>query len=45
MATSIDQLVRELRGFRARKAVLKELRAGIRQPFPAVRAAIKESAL
>jgi hypothetical protein len=45
VATSIDQLVRELRGFRNRKAILKELRAGIRKPFPVVRQRIKAYAL
>lgn len=44
MATDIDQFVRELRGFRERKAVLKELRSGIRRPFPAVRKAIRKNA-
>ncbi len=45
MATSIDDFVRELRGFNDRKVVLKELRAGIRKPFPAVRKAIRANAL
>lgn len=44
MATSIDVLVAELRSFRDRKVVLKELRTGIRKPFPAVRRAIKDRA-
>lgn len=44
MAT-IDHVVRELRGFVARKEVLKQLRKEIREPVPAVRKAIKASAL
>jgi hypothetical protein len=45
MATSMDQFVRELRAFNNKKAVLKELRLGIRRPFPAVRKKIKKSAI
>lgn len=45
MATDIDQFVRELHSFRERKVILKELRSGIRKPFPKVRAAIKQRAL
>lgn len=44
MATSIDEFVRELRSFRDRKVVLKELRAGIRKPLPAVRKSIRARA-
>lgn len=45
MATDIDQFVRELRSFNDRKVILKELRVGIRRPFPAVRKSIKSRAL
>jgi len=45
VATDISRFVQELRGFRERKAVLKELRIGIRRPFPAVRKRIKASAI
>lgn len=44
MAT-VEQLMAELRGFKDRKVVLKELRAGIRNPFPEVRKRIKKNAL
>jgi hypothetical protein len=45
MATDIDAFVRELRGFRERKVVLKEMRAAIRRPFPIVKQRIKDWAL
>jgi hypothetical protein len=45
MATSLEQFGRELRGFRDRKVILRELRVGIRKPLPAVRKRIKERAV
>jgi hypothetical protein len=45
MAVSIEEFVRELRGFQDRKVVLKELRKGIRRPFPAVRKAVRKNAV
>lgn len=44
VATDIDQFLRELRAFTDRKIVVKELRSGIRKPFPAVRAKIRAKA-
>lgn len=45
MATDIDAFRRELRGFADRKVVLRELRKGIREPFPAVRKRIRATAV
>lgn len=42
---SLDQLVTDLRRFRARGEVAKALRARIREPLPAVRRAIKRRAV
>ncbi len=45
MATSIDELVRELRTFRDRKEVLAAMRKGIRAGVPAVRQKIRQVAV
>jgi len=45
VAISVDQLVRELRGFDRRGEVIKAMKAGIRKPVPAVRKAIRGHAL
>jgi hypothetical protein len=45
MATNVDRLVAELRGFRDRKAVLAAMRKGIRAGVPPVRKAIRARAL
>jgi hypothetical protein len=45
MAGSLDQLVRDLRGFEGRREVTKALRARIRKPVPQIRRAIKARAL
>lgn len=45
MSTSLEQFGRELRAFRDRKVILRELRVGIRKPFPAVRKRIKDRAV
>jgi len=42
---SIDALIRDLKGFEARREVTKALRRQIRQPIPAVRKAIRRRAL
>jgi len=42
---SIEALVRDLRGFRARQEVIVQLRKRIREPIPAVRRDIKAEAL
>lgn len=42
---SIDELIRDLKGFEARKEVTKALRKQIRQPVPAVRKAIRKRAM
>jgi hypothetical protein len=44
VAISVDQLVRELRGFDRRGEVIKSMKVGIRKPVPAVRKAIKARA-
>jgi hypothetical protein len=41
----IQALVRDLRGFTARKEVIRQLRTEIRKPVPTVRAAIKRNAV
>lgn len=35
---SVEQVIKDLRGFQDRKIVIKELRAGLRKPLPAVTA-------
>ena len=45
MASSLDNLIRDLRKFDDRKEVVKQLRQEIRKPVPAVRKAIKARAL
>lgn len=45
MAGSLEQLIRDLKTFEARKDVLKEFRREVRKPVPKVRAAIKRRAL
>jgi len=45
MAGSLDDLVRDLRKFDNRREVVKALRKRIREPLPAVRAAVKARAL
>jgi hypothetical protein len=45
VAGSLDQLVRDIRGFEGRREVLKALRARIRKPVPEIRKAIKARAL
>jgi hypothetical protein len=42
---SVEALVRDLRGFRARREVLQQLRKRIREPVPAVRRSIRKEAL
>ncbi len=45
MSSSIDDLVRDLQGFTARREVIKALKKQIRTPLPAVRKSIKRRAL
>jgi hypothetical protein len=45
MASSLDNLIRDLRKFEGRKEVVKELRKEIRKPLPDLRKAIKRRAL
>lgn len=45
MAISVDQLVAELRGFDGRREVVKAIGRGIRKGAPAVRKAIRASAI
>lgn len=45
MAISVDQLVRELRGFDRRREIVKAVSRGVRKPLPAVRKAIRARAV
>jgi hypothetical protein len=45
MAGSLAELVRDLKGFEARKEVTRQLRKELRAPIPGVRAAIRRRAL
>jgi hypothetical protein len=45
VATSFEQLVRELRSFDGRREIVKAMRKGVRKPLPAVRKAIKAAAV
>lgn len=45
MAISVDQLVRELRGFDGRREIVKAIGKGVRAGVPAVRKAIRQRAL
>lgn len=45
MATSLEQLARDIRGFENRREVLRQLRKEIREPLPRVRKNIKARAL
>ena len=45
MATSFDEFARELRAFADSKAVVNEVRRDLRKPLPALRSAIRESAV
>ncbi|MFD6770885.1 hypothetical protein ACFWC6_32220 [Micromonospora chalcea] len=42
---TLDELIRDLRAFEARKEVMRQLRKEIREPLPAVRAAVKARAV
>jgi hypothetical protein len=44
-SSSLEALIRDLKGFERRKEVVKALRKEIRQPVPALRKRIKERAL
>jgi hypothetical protein len=45
VAISVDQLVRELRGFDGRREIVKAISRGVRKPLPAVRKAIRARAI